>query len=107
MLISISNKHRPPNRRTSGGRGVSVLCPRQLGEGGLRHRRELCISRSNLKVAIPVNFVGKASRQLAHSVVIGLGQTGFELTGTVAVNAQDRQAFDSAVNSRPYGCPRD
>jgi hypothetical protein len=32
---------------------------------------------------------------------------GFEVTGTVAVNAQDRQAFDSAVNSRPYGCPRD
>ena len=49
MLISISNKHRPAEWEDQRGQSVSVLWPRQLGEGGLRHRRELCISRSNLE----------------------------------------------------------
>ena len=58
MLISIPNKHRPAEWEDQRGQSVSVLWPRQLGEGGLRDRRELCISRSNLESRNSCQFCG-------------------------------------------------
>jgi hypothetical protein len=58
MLISISNNHRPAEWEDRWGQSVSVLWPRQLREGGLRDRRELCISCSNLKSRNSCPFCG-------------------------------------------------